>query len=200
MTVAEIAKAVSFALSRRQSSLLARFSEQAIKWNKSVRITGSRNEEQFIRCHVADGLEVAKEVQSLGPSSLVDVGAGAGLPSIILAIVFPDLQVTAVEPIQKKCSFMNRMKHLLELDNFSVFVGTDDDYTESDQFQTFDVAVSRATWPAVEWVKRSQRLLSAGGTTLALEGQTRAINGSDFSREYEVDGKNYLLHHVKKTS
>jgi len=72
------------------------------KWNKVHNLTAIRNPLDMITLHLLDSLSVLKHVQTLQPKFLLDVGAGAGLPSIPLAICLPDLQVSAIDAVQKK--------------------------------------------------------------------------------------------------
>ena len=75
------------------------------KWNKVHNLTAIRDPLDMVTLHLLDSLSVLPYVEELAAKNLLDVGAGAGLPSIPLAICLPELQVTAIDAVQKKASF-----------------------------------------------------------------------------------------------
>jgi 16S rRNA (guanine527-N7)-methyltransferase len=104
---------------------------------------------------------------------LLDVGAGAGLPSIPLAICLPDLQVTAVDAVQKKVSFMRQVKAELGLTNFTVIHGRIEDLaitTTDGILEKFDTITSRAFSEIGLFVKLTKHLLIDSGKWLAMKG------------------------------
>ena len=111
------------------------------KWNKVHNLTAIRDPLAMVTLHLLDSLSVLPHVQALAPKFLLDVGAGAGLPSIPLAICLPDLQVTAIDSVQKKTSFMRQAKGELVLTNFQVEYGRVEALKAK---QPFDVIISRA--------------------------------------------------------
>src|SRR5450830_1595083 len=72
------------------------------KWNKVHYLSAVRDPLEMVTLHLLDSLSVLPHVQALAAKNLLDVGAGAGLPSIPLAICLPELQVTAIDSVQKK--------------------------------------------------------------------------------------------------
>ncbi len=87
------------------------------KWNKHYNLTAIKTIEAMVYQHIMDSLSVASYVH--GPQ-IVDVGTGAGLPGIPLAIVRPDWQITLVESNQKKAAFLQQAKIELNLANITV--------------------------------------------------------------------------------
>nr|MBA3696178.1 16S rRNA (guanine(527)-N(7))-methyltransferase RsmG [Methylotenera sp.] len=98
---------------------------------------------------------------------LLDVGAGAGLPSIPLAICLPELRVTAIDSVQKKTSFMRQAKGELNLNNFHVEAGRVEDLKSEHQF---DVIISRAFSEISLFIKLTKHLLATNGQWLAMKG------------------------------
>ena len=85
------------------------------KWNQVHNLTAVRDPLEMVTLHLLDSLSVLPDVEASGAKRLLDVGAGAGLPSIPLAICLPNLQVTAIDAIMKKTSFMRQAKGELDL-------------------------------------------------------------------------------------
>lgn len=142
------------------------------KWNKVHNLTAIRDPLDMVSLHLLDSLSVLPHVQALSAKNLLDVGAGAGLPSIPLAICMPELQVTAIDSVQKKASFMRQVKGELGLVNFHVFSGR----VEALKRESingglgFDVIISRAFSEIALFVKLSRHLLAKTGLWLAMKG------------------------------
>jgi 16S rRNA (guanine527-N7)-methyltransferase len=98
---------------------------------------------------------------------LLDVGSGAGLPSIPLAICLPELQVTAIDSVQKKASFMRQAKGELGLSNFHVEAGRVEELKKD---HAFDVIISRAFSEVSLFIKLTKHLLAPDGQWLAMKG------------------------------
>ncbi len=137
------------------------------KWNKVHNLTAIRDPLAMVTLHLLDSLSVLPHVQALAPKYLLDVGAGAGLPSIPLAICLPDLQVTAIDSVLKKTSFMRQVKGELALTNFQVEYGRVEALKTK---QLFDVIVSRAFSEIALFLKLTKHLLAEGGQWLAMKG------------------------------
>ena len=142
------------------------------KWNKVHNLTAIRDPLEMVSLHLLDSLSVLPYIQALPAKNLLDVGAGAGLPSIPLAICLPDLQVTAIDSVQKKSSFMRQVKGELGLSNFHVASGRVEALKKQD-FNAglgFDVIISRAFSEIALFVKLSKHLLASTGQWLAMKG------------------------------
>ena len=137
------------------------------KWNKVHNLTAVRDPLEMVTLHLLDSLSVLKHVQALAPKNLLDVGAGAGLPSIPLAICLPELQVTAIDSVQKKTSFMRQVKGELALSNFQVEYGRVEVLKVK---QPFDVIISRAFSEIALFLKLTKHVLADGGHWLAMKG------------------------------
>ncbi|MCX7186716.1 MAG: 16S rRNA (guanine(527)-N(7))-methyltransferase RsmG [Methylophilaceae bacterium] len=137
------------------------------KWNQVHNLTAVRDPLEMVTLHLLDSLSVLPYVESSGAKRLLDVGAGAGLPSIPLAICLPDLQVTAIDAVMKKTSFMRQAKGELALPNFHVETGRVEALKK--EFG-FDLIISRAFSEMALFVKLTKHLLSPNGLWLAMKG------------------------------
>jgi 16S rRNA (guanine527-N7)-methyltransferase len=143
-----------------------------VKWNKVHNLTAVREPLEMVTLHLLDSMSVLPHVKSTGATNLLDVGAGAGLPSIPLAICLPDLQVTAIDSVQKKTSFMRQVKGELGLSNFHVVAGRVEALKKEscNQGAGFEVIISRAFSEISLFIKLTKHLLSDGGQWLAMKG------------------------------
>ena len=114
--------------------------------------------------HVVDAFAMARLVPP--GSSVVDVGAGGGLPGVVFAILRPDAQLTMVEPRAKRVAFLRTAVRESRLESTAVFHGRADALDPGG----FDVAASRATFPPGEWLGVGQSLVRAGGLVLVFAG------------------------------
>jgi 16S rRNA (guanine527-N7)-methyltransferase len=113
------AAAESLALTDQHYTQMASYLELLREWNEKFNLTAITDPEQMVSKHVLDALTYLA-FWSNPPQSIIDVGAGAGIPGIILAMVWPETQITLVESIGKKCTFMRHVATELNLSNVTV--------------------------------------------------------------------------------
>lgn len=136
-----------------------------VKWNKVHNLTAVRDPEEMVTLHLLDSLSVLPHVPA---GRLLDVGSGAGLPGIVLAICRPDLQVTTIDAVQKKASFMRQAKAELQIDNVQVVAGRVEQLKPD---QPFDAVISRAFSEIALFIKLTRHLIAEDGVWLAMKGQ-----------------------------
>jgi 16S rRNA (guanine527-N7)-methyltransferase len=130
--------------------------------------------------HLLDSLSVASHIAG---NNLLDVGAGAGLPSIPLAILWPDRQITALDSNGKKTRFMAQVKSELKLANFTVVQSRVEDYHPP---RLFDGIVSRAYASLADFVQSSHHLLTPEGSFWAMKAIIDPAELSDVPKPYKV--------------
>jgi 16S rRNA (guanine527-N7)-methyltransferase len=104
-------------------------------------------------------------------AQLVDIGSGAGLPGIVLAIIRSDLHVTLLEPLLRRTVFLTECVEELKLDNVEVVRGRAEELAGT---RHFDVATARAVAPLDRLLAWAMPLLSVGGELLAMKGERAA--------------------------
>ncbi|MDP1527051.1 MAG: 16S rRNA (guanine(527)-N(7))-methyltransferase RsmG [Rhodocyclaceae bacterium] len=114
------------------------------KWNKTFNLTAIRDPAEMVTHHLLDSLSALPILQKSALAGrhalrLADVGSGAGLPGLVLAMARPDWQVTSVETVEKKAAFQRQAKIELGLTNVSIHCGRVEAFTEG-----FDGVISRA--------------------------------------------------------
>ena len=136
------------------------------KWNRTYNLTAVREEEEMVSHHLLDSLAVLPHLDEI--EALADVGSGAGLPGLVLAIAKPDLKLTSVEAIQKKTAFQQQAKIDLRLDNVSIHSGRVEQYRGH---LLFPSVISRAFSSLTEFIRLAGTIVQPGGRLLAMKGQ-----------------------------
>ncbi|MDQ1748822.1 MAG: rRNA (guanine527-N7)-methyltransferase [Frankiaceae bacterium] len=133
-------------------------------------LIGPRERPRLWSRHVLNSAAVAPALPSTdGPLEVVDIGSGAGLPGIPLALARPDLQMTLLEPLARRVVFLDETVAALGL-SIKVIRGRAEEIAEP----RWDVAVARAVAPLERLVVLASRLVRPGGTLLAVKGRTVA--------------------------
>lgn len=114
--------------------------------------------------------------------SVADIGSGAGLPGIPLAIARPDLNITLIEPLLKRSVYLNEVKEALNLDNVTVVRGRAEEKVVRKQVGLVDIVTSRAVAPLGKLATWSLPLVKIGGRMVAMKG-------SSVEEEIERDAK-----------
>lgn len=133
------------------------------KWNAAYNLTAVREPEAMVVKHLLDSLSILPHVRG---RTLIDVGTGAGLPGMVLALVRPALQVTLLDSNGKKIRFLRQVIAELGVKNAQAVQSRVEAFA-----QTFDIVTSRAFATLADMVQGSAQLLAQGGEFLAMKGQ-----------------------------
>jgi len=141
------------------------------KWNNVYNLTAIRDPRQMLVQHILDSLSIVPHLAPLGPSSVLDVGSGGGLPGIVLAIVLPEWTVTTNDIVHKKTAFQAQAKAELGLANLSVVTGRVETLRPGAEVPAkFDVIVSRAFAELTDFVTLARHLVAEQGAIWAMKG------------------------------
>ncbi|MFG6668157.1 16S rRNA (guanine(527)-N(7))-methyltransferase RsmG [Halomonas sp. HNIBRBA4712] len=133
------------------------------KWNRAYNLTAVRDPLEMVARHVLDSAAIAPFVRG---KALLDVGAGPGLPGLVIAILKPEVHVTLVDSNGKKVRFQRQAVMELGIDNAT----PTQTRVEAFEGQTFDQLVSRAFASIADFVELTRALIGPGGQWLAMKG------------------------------
>jgi 16S rRNA (guanine527-N7)-methyltransferase len=145
------------------ASLLA-YLDELQKWNAAYNLTAVREPREMVTRHLLDSLVLCPYVKS----PLLDVGSGAGLPGIPLAIARPELRVTVLDSNGKKARFLRHAVRALKLGNVEVVEARVEDYKPQ---APFAAVTSRAFASLQDFFSLSAHLLAQDGQWLAMKGK-----------------------------
>lgn len=145
------------------------FLDEMMRWSTRINLTAIRNLEEGLEKHLIDSLILLPHCQ--GPS-LLDIGTGAGLPSIPLALANSGLQVVSVESVGKKVNFQNHIRRSFGLKNLTVLNCRVEDLPPD---RKFPVITARAFAPIDKILELVQPLLTGEGELLLLRGSQDEI-------------------------
>lgn len=146
MTLQQGIAALGLTLPAGSAERLAAYLGLLAKWNRVYNLTAVRRESEMVTHHLLDSLAVLPHLGDV--RTLADVGSGAGLPGIPLAIADPDLQVTSIESNEKKATFQQQAKIELALPNLQVRRSRAEEVAGG-----FDAVISRAFAELAEFVR-----------------------------------------------
>lgn len=138
---------ISIVLSEKQIGQFYEYYELLLEWNKVMNLTTITELEDVVTKHFVDSLSLVKAVSNLEDKGIkiLDLGTGAGFPGIPLKIVFPDLEITLLDSLNKKIKFLNDVIEKLGLNGISAIHGRAEDYGREKAYrEQYDYCVSRA--------------------------------------------------------
>lgn len=151
-------------LSEEAQSKLLEYVAMLHKWNKVYNLTAIREPQQMVSNHLLDSLAV---MPYLWPGRWLDVGCGAGLPGVVLAVAQPDWQFTLLDSNSKKTSFVQQVIIQLGLHNAIVQCARAEQWQTKEQF---DGIISRAFSGLGEFIDRTRHLMAPQGRWAAMKG------------------------------
>lgn len=153
-----------------QADALTEYLAQMLRWNRTYNLTAIRDVESMRVQHVLDCLMVLPPLRDRlgdGPARLMDVGSGGGLPGVVLAIMQPHWQISCVDAVEKKTSFVRQVAGVLRLPNLQAVHAR----VETVPPAQCDVVVSRAFASLADFAALAGRHVRDGGTLAAMKGR-----------------------------
>jgi 16S rRNA (guanine527-N7)-methyltransferase len=176
--------ALDLALSDAQIGQLLAYLDWIAKWNRVYNLTAVREPAEMLTHHLLDSLAVIAPLdrQRAGRAiRLLDVGSGAGLPGVVIAICCPDVRVDCVDTVAKKAAFIQQVAAALKLPNLRGLHARVESLTEP-----CDVVSSRAFASLVDFTTWSRQALAPTGVWMALKGKHPADEIAALPADIEV--------------
>lgn len=165
--LAQGSREMGIALDQEQLRKFTLLLDELQKWNRKINLTAVRDEQGIVIKHFIDSLSLVKYLPLEG--TLLDMGSGAGFPSIPLKICLPQLKIVSVDAVEKKILFQRQAARLLGLQQFVALherIETLPPFYEGH----FDVITSRAFSEVTRFARLAVPLLADGGILLAMKG------------------------------
>lgn len=158
-------ESLNLAFDEKKIEQLMSFIKLLEKWNKAYNLTSIRNTEDMVSLHLLDSLAILPFIEG---KYVIDIGTGAGLPGIPLAIYLPGIDFTLLDSNAKKTRFVQQAILELKLNNVTVCHSRVENYLPE---TSFDTVITRAFASLSDIVKLSAHLVSQSGVILAMKGQ-----------------------------
>ena len=166
-------------LSDEQQLQLLYYLQQLLFWNKAYNLTAIKDDQQALIKHIFDSLSI---VPFLPAGNLLDIGTGAGLPAVIVAICQPQRAVTALDSNQKKIRFIKQVASELGLKNLTPVASRIEAHAGS-----YQVITSRAFASLVDFVTHSQSKLADNGIICAMKGVEPVDEIQALQNEWQIN-------------
>ena len=161
---------INITLSQRQLEQFEIYYEFLVEYNNYVNLTAITEKEDVYIKHFYDSILVGKVFDLSNIETICDVGSGAGFPSIPLKIVYPNLQVTIVDGLDKRITFLKKLVEKLGLDNVNLVHGRAEEYAKEYR-ESFDIVTARAVARANILNELCIPLVKVGGYFISMKGK-----------------------------
>ena len=180
-------------LSSEQIQQFADYARLLVEWNEKMNLTAITALEEIYEKHFYDCLLLHRLVDLKG--TLCDVGAGAGFPSIPCKIAFPELSVTIIEPLGKRCVFLNELCNQLHLKGVTILNERAEDFAKNNS-QRFDLVTARAVANLRVLSELCVPLAKKDGYFLAMKGSSGLEEKSAAVKAMNVLGASFVKEDV----
>ncbi len=174
---------VGLAVDPAAADALARFLGEIRRWNRVHNLTAITEPEEMLRRHVIESLALRPLLEG---NRVADVGSGAGIPGIPLAIVEPDRHFTLIESRGKRAAFLKHVQGLLGLVNVDVLHGRVEAMNNA---ATFDTLLARAVAPLAELLRLTAHLFGPESVMLVPTGELAAGEPLEGARRFEMEDR-----------
>lgn len=172
--------------------------EMLIDYNSHTNLTRITDKEEVYLKHFYDSLTITKVV-NIDNQSICDLGSGAGFPGLVLAICFPNAQLTLIEANGKKCHFLNIVKESLNLDNATIINTRVEDYSKKNR-EVFDIVTARAVAPLKHLLEYGIPLVKVNGYFIAMKANTEneEINIVNYYNKLDIKEESRVIFNLPK--
>ncbi|WP_280771264.1 16S rRNA (guanine(527)-N(7))-methyltransferase RsmG [Salipaludibacillus daqingensis] len=184
-------------LSNEQMAQFNRYYEVLVEWNEKMNLTAITEKKEVYLKHFFDSITVAFYDKFDKSMNVIDIGAGAGFPSLPLKICFPQIHVTIVDSLNKRITFLNALAEELDLKGVSFYHDRAEQFAKKkDQREQYDMAISRAvarlpvlTELCLPFVKKNGRFIAMKGAgaedELAQSSKAISLLGGKLENKYD---------------
>lgn len=173
-------------LSEQQKEQFQRYFELLVEWNEKINLTAITEKKEVFLKHFYDSVApILYRLIQNEPLKILDIGAGAGFPSLPMKIIFPELQVTIIDSLNKRINFLSLLTNELDLEHITLLHGRAEDFGQNPDYRgQFDIVTARA-------VARLNVLSELTLPFLMKNGRLLSLKAAKFDEELN-DAKNAI--------
>ena len=163
-----------FELTDQQKDQFQRYFQLLVEWNEKINLTAITAEDEVYLKHFYDSLApILQGHLKNEPIALLDIGAGAGFPSLPMKILFPQLEVTIIDSLNKRIQFLHLLAEVLSLKGVHFYHGRAEDFAQDKHFRAqFDLVTARAVARMQVLSELTIPFLKVGGRLIALKASS----------------------------
>ena len=163
-----------FELTAQQKDQFQRYFQLLVEWNEKINLTAITAEDEVYLKHFYDSLApILQGHLKNEPIALLDIGAGAGFPSLPMKILFPQLEVTIIDSLNKRIQFLHLLAEVLGLKGVHFYHGRAEDFAQDKHFRAqFDLVTARAVARMQVLSELTIPFLKVGGRLIALKASS----------------------------
>lgn len=191
-TLMDGAEVFGIRLTEKQADACLVYLVELQKWNRKISLTAIREEQEIIVKHFLDSFSFVRGFDPVPGAKLMDLGSGAGFPALPLKIAFPDIEVTLVEAVQKKISFLRHLVRTLALSGTEVAAVRTENLGEA-YLSAYDIVTARAFANMEHALNEGSRFLKPRGIMVMSRGPTEEVKESEvLSKGMAVENRQEL--------
>lgn len=193
---------LNIAFSPRQVEACKIYEQLLLEWNEKINLTAIRSHDEIVAKHFIDSLYCLEVMKNPSPTSLIDVGTGAGFPGLVLKIAIPSLSLVLVDSVGKKTDFCQQVVDILKLDNVTIVQARAEEVGQNPQFrEKFDWAVARAVASLPILSEYLLPLVRVKGCMLAQKGESGPLETQQSTHAFsKLGGRLRKVHPVTLSS
>jgi 16S rRNA (guanine527-N7)-methyltransferase len=186
----------SIFITQQQISLFDDYFMELITWNENINLTSITDRTQVYEKHFYDSLSISFFAPLTKNLKLIDIGSGAGFPSIPLKIIYPQLQITIVDSLKKRIYFLEHLIDKLQLKGITLIHGRAEDVARDQSHrERYDIATARAVAKLNVLTELCLPFVSVGGIFIAMKGPNVLEEINEAARGVEILGSSPPIMH-----
>jgi len=163
-------------------SMFMTYLSELKRWNRAYSLTALKTDKDIITKHFLDSCLYLRAIPK-GVQKIIDVGSGAGFPGIALKIIMPEIEFSLIEPSRKKSAFLRHITRTLGLKGIDIIEKRVEDIKD----MQFDIALTRALFSAMDFLKKTSHIVKKGGFFILSKGPEFRAELRKIKNYYVID-------------
>ena len=184
--IQEECKKINVNLEAEQIEQFYTYMQELIEWNNKINLTAIIEPEEIIKKHFIDCLSIIKYIKD--DNKIIDVGTGAGFPGIPIKIANKSLNITLLDSLNKRISFLNEIITKLKLSNIETVHARAEEYIANGKREKYDIAVSRAVANLPTLLEYLMPYVKVNGICICMKGPKAQAELEESKKAIEILG------------